>query len=153
MLTLREQGLHGLPQAIVSSLVMGLFALLVLPLAWWITMSRHWIVLDRVAKEVRRYSDWRFGLHVKSEPFCSYRSIRVAAEPLTTSTGSSQRRSSSAIVQMIRLLPHHADEVPSVSLGFLPQSEVEEATTLANQIADWISVPVEVGDLDRLYKP
>lgn len=144
VITIQEQGWDGLPQAVVGSFVMALFAALSLPLGWWIALSRHWIVLDRNTRQIVQVSDWRIGSQKKATDTSLFRCVRAATEALNTSTNS-QGKGPPTLVEMIQLIPCDPDATPKLDLGWTSRGDQTTALELATEVADWLSLPLENG--------
>lgn len=141
VLTVRDQGWDGLPQAVVGSFVMALFAALTLPLGWWITLSRHWIVLDRAEGRVVQISDWWLGSHQKVTALMQFRCVRASTQELGSST--SRDKGPPTLVEMVQLIPHDPDTHPVIDLGWTARGEQSAALELARQVAESLSLPLE----------
>jgi hypothetical protein len=143
VLTVGDQGLAGLPQAIAGSLVIALFTALVLPLGWWLVFSRHWIMIDAATRDIVEVSDWRIGRRHKRTPAKSFRAVRVAEEALDTSSTKSTR-TRQVIAQTVRLLARDPARQPSIEIGVLEQAERERAIEIGRQVAGELNLPIEI---------
>ena len=153
VITVSEQGAAGLPQALIGSLVMALFTALVLPLGWWLVLSRHWVMMDGGSRDIVEVSDWRLGKKQKRTPASALRAVRLAVEPLNSSPSGS-KSTKPVHVQQIRLLAREPNNQASIEIGWLEEKERELAITLAQQVAAALNLPLEVAPADAiLYSP
>jgi hypothetical protein len=147
IIQMQEKGVDGVLEALLGSFLLSIFAALLLPLGWWLTLSRHWVALETGRQEIREVSDWRIGRREKRTSTSAFRAVRVAREPL----GSRSSASSSGRVvygQTIRLLAKKPDEQRSIALGSLDETERERAVALGRQVADFLALPLDVAKAD-----
>lgn len=153
IITLQEQGGGGLLQALTGSLVLLLFTALILPLGWWIFFGRHWIRIDAGTRDIVQISDWRIGRKEKRTPVNAFRAVRMAMEPLNSSSTASNRGTVS-YCQQIRLLAVDPDRQPSIEISALKENERSPAIELAQQVASELKLPLEVAaEGEILFSP
>ena len=153
IIQIQENGLAGLPVALVGSMVMLLFTALILPLGWWLTLASHWKVLEAGTRDIVEINDWKLGRKEKRTPADAFRAVRVAMEPLNSSSTTSNR-SRVTYCQQIRLLANKPDEQPSIEIGSLEENQREQAISFGQQVADFLHLKLEVAPADAiLYSP
>lgn len=150
---MQEKGMAGLPEALLGSLVMLLFTALVLPLGWWLVMSSHWKLIEDGTRDIVEVSDWKLGRKEKRTPAAAFRAVRVAMEPLNSSSTASHQKHVT-FCQQIRLLAKEPDKQPSIEIGSLEENEREQAIQHAQRVAEALQLPLEVAPADAvLYSP
>src|SRR3954471_19640474 len=107
IIQMQDNGVSGLPQALVGFFVMLIFTSLLLPLGWWLVLSSHWKVIEEGTRDIVEISDWKVGRKEKHTPVAAFRAVRVALEPLESSSSSGNH--SHVICQQIRLLAKEPD--------------------------------------------
>lgn len=144
IITLQMKGTGGIGEALLGSLVMLLFTALVLPMGWWLVFSRSWIVLEAATSDIIQCSDWRLGRKQKRTPASVFRAVRVAMEPLDSSSTANHENRTVAYCQQIRLLARDPKKQPSIELGSLEANERPAAIEAGQKIAKVLGLKIEV---------
>lgn len=153
VIQMQEKGLSGLGEALLGSLILLIFTAMVLPMGWWLVLSRHWKVLEEGTRDIVEVSDWTVGRKEKRTPVDAFRAVRVALEPLNSSSTAGHRKHVT-FCQQIRLLAKSPDSQPSIEIGTLEENAREEAIREAQRVADALRLPLEVAPADAvLYSP
>src|SRR5437868_15359809 len=58
IIQMEDNGIGGLPEALAGSFVLLIFTALVLPLGWWLVLSKHWKLLEEGTRDILEVSDW-----------------------------------------------------------------------------------------------
>lgn len=144
-------GVEAMLVAALGAFWLLLFAALTLPLGWWLTFGRRTILIEAGGQHVVERLDWRLGHRDRRRATAPFRAVRVAVEPLSTSSSSD---GPTTWAQHIRLLPKPGVAEPSFELGILDLDARTAAVAAAGQIAGALSLPLEVADPDaRLQSP
>ena len=153
IIQVQEKGAAGLPEAVLGSLIMLIFTALVLPLGWWLVLSHHWKFIEDGTRDIVEVSDWKLGRKTKRTPAAVFRAVRVAMEPLNSSSTASHQKHVT-FCQQIRLLAKQPDKQPSIEIGSLEAEERGQAIQHAQRVADALQLPLEVAPPDAvLYSP
>ena len=153
IIQMQNHGMAGLGPALIGSLVMLIFTACVLPLGWWLVLSKHCKVLEDGTRDIVEINDWRIGRKVTRTPASAFRAVRVAMEPLNSSSTASHRKHVT-YCQQIRLLAKAPDMQHSIEIGTLEENEREQAIREAQRVADALQLPLEVAPADAvLYSP
>ena len=123
-----DGGWEAFPGAVMSALVLMVLCAFTLPLGWWITLGRHWKVIEEGTCDIVQLSDWHLWRHEKRTPVKAFRAVRVAMEPLNSSSRASHRQHVT-YCQQIRLLARSPQEQSSLEIGSLEENEREQAIT------------------------
>ncbi|MBL9115189.1 MAG: hypothetical protein JNJ83_09275 [Verrucomicrobiaceae bacterium] len=148
----QQDGFYGLPEALVGSVFLLLFATMLVPLGWWIVFARRWIILPKGGHVIIEGASWLIGQKEHTTSLEPYRSLRVALERVDSSPSPKRSGTKAALCHQIRLLAHDADRDPSIELGAWDESLRQEADSSAQEIAAHLGLPIEVGDEHRLYE-
>jgi hypothetical protein len=153
VIQMQEKGMGGLPEALIGSFILLLFAAMLLPMGWWLVLSKHWKVLEDGTRDIVEVSDWRLGRKEKRTPSTAFRAVRVAMEPLNSSSTASHAKHVT-YCQQIRLLAKTPDEQHSIEIGSLEEHERDQAIEHAQRVADALQLPLEVAPAEKvLYSP
>lgn len=151
----RTGGLDAALTAALQAWLSALFAAMLLPLGWWLSFGRRFLVIDPQGPTIVEVFDWRLG-HKETRLAASlFRAVRVAAEPLNDeSNSSSDDPGPPTYCQQIRLLARQPGVQPSFEIGVLELEARNDAIAAAGQIASALGLPLEVADPSaRLRSP
>ena len=147
----RAGGLDAAPSAALGAWLQGLLTVLLLPLGWWLTFGRRYLVIDPRGPSVAEVVDWRLWRQETQRPAALFRAVRVAAEPLNDEPSDS---GPAVYCQQIRLLARDPRRQASFEIGVLDLDARPEAITAAGQVAGALGLPLEVAAPDaRLRSP
>ncbi|MEZ5291242.1 MAG: hypothetical protein R2745_09175 [Vicinamibacterales bacterium] len=144
-----DDGVAALPLALVGAGMLLFFAALILPLGWWLVLSRHAVVVEAGPRDVVEVSDWRIGRKANRTPADRFRAVRVALEPVASSAGN-DGRGGRALCLRVRLLARQPDVQPSLEIGMLEPGDRQEAAIVAGRVAEVLRLPVESGGPDEV---
>lgn len=148
-----REGLDTLPSAIMSAIVLLVFCAFTLPLGWWLTLGRHWKMIEEGSHDIIEISDWRVWRHEKRIPVKVFCAVRVAMEPLNSPSTASHRQHVT-YCQQIRLLAKSPEKQPSLEIGSLEEVEREQAIEKGRLVAEMLNLPLDVAPADVvLYSP
>lgn len=147
VIRMSEEGLAGLPAALAGSLALLLFTALTLPLGYWMTFSRHWIVLKSGTHDIVQVSDWIFGRKERTTEVARFHQLRLALEPISSCTNA---KSNSICVNKLRLIAKDPEQHPSIELGWMDRGLRQPFETLAVEIAGFLNLPLEVVPEDEI---
>jgi hypothetical protein len=151
IIQLQEKGASGWPEALLGSFMMLLFTVFLLPLGWWLVFSSHRKVIEEGTREIVEISDWMVGRKEKRTPADAFRAVRVALEPLDSSSSGGDR-SHVTYCQQIRLIANTPDSQPSIEIGSLDEKDREQAIRHAQRVADFLKLELEVADAVSVAK-
>ena len=147
----------GVDAAIAAALqawLSALFAAMLLPLGWWLSFGRRYLVIDPQGPTIVEVFDYRIGRKETRLAASLFRAVRVAAEPLHDETNSSNDSRSPTWCQQIRLLARQPGVQPSFEIGVLELESRQDAIDAAGQVASALGLPLEVAEPDaRLRSP
>lgn len=153
IIQMQDKGIGGIGEALIGSLVMLIFTALILPLGWWLTLAAHWKVLEAGTRDIVEVNDWKLGRKEKRTPADAFRAVRMAMEPLNSSSTASHR-TKVIYCQQIRLLAKAPDKQTSIEIGSLEENEREQAIAFGQQVADFLQLKLEVAPANAiLYSP
>jgi hypothetical protein len=153
VIQMQEKGMGGLAEALMASFVLLVFAAMLLPMGWWLVLSKHWKVLEDGTRDIVEVSDWKLGRKEKRTSSSVFRAVRVALEPLNSSSTAS-RRKHVTYCQQIRLLAKAPGKQHSIEIGSLDEHDREHAIQEAQRVAHALKLPLEVAPADAvLYSP
>lgn len=153
IIQMQEKGLAGIGEALIGALMLLIFTALLLPLGWWLVLGAHWKVLEEGTRDIVEVNDWKVGRKEKRTPSNAFSAVRVAMEPLN-STSNASHRDRVTYCQQIRLLAKHPDKQHSIEIGSLDEKERNLAIQDAQRVADALQLPLEVAPADAiLYSP
>jgi len=147
VIRMSEEGLAGLPVALAGSLALVLFTALTLPLGYWMTFSRHWIVLKRGTRDIVQVSDWIFGRKERTTEVARFHQLRLALEPISSRPNA---KSSSTFVNKLRLIAKDPERHPFIELGWMDRGLRQPFETLAVEIAGFLDLPLEIVPEDEM---
>ncbi len=152
-ITMQMKGVAGIGEALLGSVVMLVFTAFILPLGWWLVLSRSWIKIDTSSGDIIQASDWRIGKKEKRTASNLFRAVRVAMEPLDSSS-TANHQGNVTYCQQIRLLARQPDKQPSIEIGSLEASERSTAIDLGQRIATAMKLKIEVAkEGEILFSP
>lgn len=147
----RTGGLEAALMAALQAWLAGLFALLLLPLGWWLSFGRRFLVIDPQGPTIVEVFDWRLGRRETRRAASLFRAVRVAAEPLNDEPSDA---GPAVYCQQIRLLAREPGVQPSLEIGALEVEARHEAVAAGGRIAGALGLPLEVADPEaRLRSP
>lgn len=144
-----DEGMAALPIALVGSGMLLVFAALILPLGWWLVLSRHAVIVEAGPRDVVEVSDWRIGRKASRTPADRFRAVRVALEPVSPSAGNDGRGGRTLCLR-IRLLAKEPDVQSSLEIGMLEPGDRQDAAIVAGRVAEVLRLPVESGAPDEV---
>ncbi len=148
-----EGGFEALPGAIISAFLLLTLCAFTLPLGWWLSLGSHWKVIEDGTRDITEISDWRIWRREKRTPADAFRAVRVAMEPLNSSSTASHR-TRVTYCQQIRLLAKSPQKQTSIEIGSLEENDREKAIEQAQRVADALKLPLEVAPADVVrYSP
>ncbi|MCB1087059.1 MAG: hypothetical protein KDM63_08440, partial [Verrucomicrobiae bacterium] len=129
-----------------------LFGGILLPLGWWMVMSRSHFRISPDGREVSEIVDWRLGRKVKVKPVEDYRAVRLSVEPLNESTNRPRDSRPATLGIRVALDPRDKRRTPPLELGWFEPTEVRkpEARDLGEDLGRSLDLPVE-DELDRWF--
>jgi len=139
----------GADAAIAAALqawLSALFAAMLLPLGWWLSFGRRYLVIDPQGPTIVEVFDYRIGRRETRLAASLFRAVRVAAEPLHEGTNSSNDSRSPTWCQQIRLLARQPGAQPSFEIGVLELEARQDAIDAAGQVASALGLPLEVAE-------
>ena len=139
----------GVDAAIAAALqawLSALFAAMLLPLGWWLSFGRRYLVIDPQGPTIVEVFDYRIGRKETRLAASLFRAVRVAAEPLHDETNSSNDSRSPTWGQQIRLLARQPGAQPSFEIGVLELAARQDAIDAAGQVASALGLPLEVAE-------
>lgn len=143
----QEKGLAGIGEALIGAMIMLIFTALLLPLGWWLVLGSHWKVMEDGTRDIVEVSDWKVGRKEKRTPANAFSAVRVAMEPLN-STSRASHRTRVTYCQQIRLLAKHPDKQQSIEIGSLDEHARDLAIQEGQRVADVLKLPLEVAPAD-----
>ncbi|MCC6988245.1 MAG: hypothetical protein IT181_04565 [Acidobacteria bacterium] len=146
----REGGVDGLLSAALGAWLMTLFALVTLPLGWWLTLGQHYVVIDPQGPRVIEVNDWRLWRRETPAPASVFRAVRVAVEPLNSSPAETDD-GDTTWGQQIRLIAREPEHQASVEIGWLPMDARDAAIAAAQQVAQALALPLDVAPADARF--
>ena len=149
IIQMQDKGLSGLPEALLGSLVLLILTILLLPLGWWLVFSSHRKVLEEGTREIVEINDWMVGRKEKRTPADAFRSVRVALEPLDSSSSGGDH-SHVTYCQQIRLLAKDPNAQPSIEIGSLGKDERDQAIGHAQHVAHFLKLELEIAGADAV---
>lgn len=150
----RTGGVDAALMAALQAWLSALFAAMLLPLGWWLSFGRRFLVIDPQGPTIVEVFDWRVGRRETRLAASLFRAVRVAAEPLNDESDSSKDSGPTIYCQQIRLLARQPGVQPSFEIGVLELDARNDAIAAAHQIASALGLPVEVADPSaRLTSP
>jgi hypothetical protein len=153
IITMQMQGLAGIGDALLGSFVMLVFTAFVLPLGWWLVLSRSGIKIDVANGDIIQVSDWRIGRKEKRASAKVFRAVRVAQEPLDSSS-TANHQGNVTYCQQIRLLARQPDKQASIEIGSLEVNERAAAIDMGQRVADALKLKLEVAtEGEILFSP
>lgn len=142
----RTGGVDAALTAALQAWLSALFAVMLLPLGWWLSFGRRFLVIDPQGPTIIEVFDWRVGRRETRLAASLFRAVRVAAEPLHDETNSSNDSRTPTYCQQIRLLARQPGVQPSFEIGVLELDARNDAIAAAGQIASALGLPLEVAD-------
>lgn len=139
----------GVDAAIAAALqawLSALFAAMLLPLGWWLSFGRRYLVIDPQGPTIVEVFDYRISRKETRLAASLFRAVRVAAEPLHDETNSSNDSRSPTWCQQIRLLARQPGVQPSFEIGVLELEARQDAIDAAGQVASALGLPLEVAE-------
>lgn len=150
----RTGGADAAIAAALQAWLSALFAAMLLPLGWWLSFGRRFIVIDPQGPTIVEVFDWRVGRKEVRRPSSHFRAVRVAAEPLNDEPNRSNDAGAPVYCQQIRLLAKAPGVQPSFEIGVLELEARQDAISAAGQVASALGLPLEVAEPDaRLRSP
>jgi hypothetical protein len=150
----RTGGLDAALTAALQAWLSLLFAAMLLPLGWWLSFGRRYLVIDPQGPTIVEVFDWRVGRKETRHAASLFRAVRVAAEPLNDEPNNSNDTSPPTYCQQIRLLAKQPGVQPSFEVGVLELDDRQAAIAAAGQIASALGLTLEVADPSaRLRSP
>lgn len=144
--SLRTGGLEAALIAALQAWLSALFAAMLLPLGWWLSFGRRFLVIDPQGPTIVEVFDWRLGRKETRLAASLFRAVRVAVEPLNDESNSSNDSRTPTYCQQIRLLAKQPGVQPSFEIGVLELEARHDAIAAAGQIASALGLPLEVAD-------
>lgn len=142
----RIGGVDAAVAAALQAWLSALFAAMLLPLGWWLSFGRRYLVIDPQGPTIVEVFDYRIGRKETRLAASLFRAVRVAAEPLHDETNSSNDSRSPTWCQQIRLLARHPGVQPSFEIGVLELKARQDAIDAAGQVASALGLPLEVAE-------
>lgn len=142
----RTGGIDAALTAALQAWLSALFAVMLLPLGWWLSFGRRYLVIDPQGPTIVEVFDYRLGRKETRLAASLFRAVRVAAEPLNDDSNSSDRSGAPVYCQQIRLLARQPGVQPSFEIGVLELDARNDAIAAAGQIAGALGLPLEVAD-------
>lgn len=150
----RAGGIDGALTAAAQAWLSALFAAMLLPLGWWLSFGRRYLVIEPQGPTIVEVFDWRVGRKETRLAASLFRAVRVAAEPLNDDSRSSNDSAPPVYCQQIRLLAREPGVQPSFEIGVLDLEARNDAIAAASQIASALGLLLEVADPGaRLQSP
>ncbi|MGE3468802.1 MAG: hypothetical protein AB7O28_00550 [Vicinamibacterales bacterium] len=148
----RQGSVEAILGAALGAWWLLLLTAMVLPLGWWLTCARRYIVIEPAGPQVVEVHDWRVGRKTTRTPAAAFRAVRVAAEPVDSSPGGND--GPTTYCQQIRLLARDPARQPSIEIGAVELTARADAIAAAQRVGNALGLPVEVADADaRLDSP
>lgn len=136
---------------IVGTLVVVVLTAVLLPLGWWIVMSRSYLVIRSDGKSVLEVVDWRVGRKVTEHPTTDYAALRISVEKLNEETNSPRRRHATVGIR-VALEPHSPTNTPWLELGWFDESteRIADARVFAKAVSTKLGLQL-CDELDEWY--
>lgn len=142
----RIGGVDAALTAALQAWLSALFAAMLLPLGWWLSFGRRFLVIDPQGPTIVEVFDWRVGRKETRHAASLFRAVRVAAEPLNDDADKPGDTSAPVYCQQIRLLAKAPGVQPSFEIGVLELDDRQAAIAAAGQIASALGLTLEVAD-------
>lgn len=94
------------------------FAMMLLPLGWWMVMSRSHIRITPDGQSVSEIIDWRLGKKEKTVPLAEFEFVKVSVEELNPGTSHRDESGAPAMGIRVALQPGESGKTPPVELGW-----------------------------------
>lgn len=142
----RTGGADAAIAAALQAWLSALFAAMLLPLGWWLSFGRRFLVIDPQGPTIVEVFDWRLGRKETRLAASLFRAVRVAAEPLNDESNSSNDSRTPTYCQQIRLLAKQPGVQPSFEIGVLELEARQDAIDAAGQVASALGLPLDVAE-------
>ncbi|MFN7976605.1 MAG: hypothetical protein U0P30_00625 [Vicinamibacterales bacterium] len=142
----RIGGVDAALTAALQAWLSALFAFMLLPLGWWLSFGRRYLVIDPQGPTIVEVFDYRLGRKETRLAASLFRAVRVAAEPLNDESNNSDNSGAPVYCQQIRLLAREPGVQPSFEIGVLELEARNDAIAAAGQIASALGLSLEVAD-------